>query len=170
MIDLETFEQSDFQYLKKWINTEEELVQFAGAIFDFPLTKNQIEDYLKDEKRKVYRVVFKTEKGKKNIGIAELYDHSEKTNKIARVLIGEKSVRGKGIGTYLINELVRHSFEYDEKEIVTLNVYDWNIPAIKCYEKVGFVKTTRETKITHFKDENWKAIEMRIHLNKEARS
>lgn len=170
MIELEIFENSDFEYLKKWIKTEEELIQFAGPIFKFPLTKKQIEEYLEDEKRKVYRVVFKTENGKKNIGIAELYDFSKNTNKIARILIGEKSVRGRGIGTNLINELVRYSFKEDEKEIVSLNVYDWNIPAIKCYEKVGFVKTSRKPKITIIKGEKWRAIEMEIKLKKEASS
>lgn len=100
MIELEIFEQSDFKYLKKWIKTEEELIQFAGPIFDFPLTQNQIEDYLKDKNRKVYRVVYKTENDKQNIGIAELYNVSENTNKIARILIGEKSVRGKESGQF----------------------------------------------------------------------
>lgn len=70
----------------------------------------------------------------------------------------------------MINELVKYSFEEDEKEVVSLNVYDWNIPAIKCYEKVGFIRTDQEPKITHVKGEKWKAIEMKIELTKEASS
>lgn len=167
MIILEIFKNSDFKYLKYWINSEKELVQFAGLIFDYPLTPNQIEEYLRDEKRKVYKILYKTEIGERSIGIAELYDFSETTNKIARILIGDKSFRGKGIGTRLIKMLVKCCFEKDSKSIVSLNVYDWNVPAMKCYEKAGFTKIEKEQKSIHIAGKEWKVIEMQTELKKE---
>lgn len=162
MLGLQKFTPSDFKYLDRWIKTEEALVQFAGPLFQFPLTMEQIEDYLKDEKRNVFKVVLETDESEQSIGIAELYDFSESTNKIARVLIGDPSVRGKGIGTELIERLVQHSFENDHKQTVLLNVYDWNISAIKCYEKVGFVRTSKAPTITHVSGKEWKSVEMEI--------
>ncbi len=166
MIKLEKFVLSDFKYLKNWLETEEELIQFAGPIFKFPLTKIQIKKYLEDNKRNVFRVLLNTGQGYQIIGMAELYNFSDSTNKIARVIIGKKSIRGKGIGTNLIKSLVKYSFEQDKKEYVSLNVYDWNIPAIQCYKKVGFTKTDSKPQITKIGRKQWKAIEMKISRTK----
>jgi RimJ/RimL family protein N-acetyltransferase len=38
-----------------------------------------------------------------------------------------------------MNELLDYSFRELDMNEVELNVYDWNIAGIKCYEKVGFV-------------------------------
>ena len=43
-----------------------------------------------------------------------------------------------------------------------LNVFDWNIEAIKCYEKVGFVINPDKKNERRIKDEIWTAINMSI--------
>jgi len=50
-------------------------------------------------------------------------------------LIGDISNRGKGIGQQVIDELLKFSFGKIGVREVELNVYDWNIAGIKCYEK-----------------------------------
>lgn len=163
MIRIEKFKIEDFHSLTEWIKTEEELVQFAGPIFKFPLVKEQIEVYLKDENRTVFKVINIEDESK--IGIAELFNSSKEANKIARVLIGDRTIRGKGIGTKLIQKLVEHSFRKDLKKYVSLNVYDWNIAAIKCYERVGFNIADKKAKITKIGNKTWKSIEMKIENN-----
>ncbi len=46
MIILQKFTSSDFELLKSWVKTEEELIQFAGTIFTFPLSDEQLKQYL----------------------------------------------------------------------------------------------------------------------------
>ncbi len=46
---------------------------------------------------------------------------------------------------------------------IDLNVYDFNTTAIKCYEKIGFKKTT-DTKETTFKGEVWTSIRMTLQI------
>lgn len=52
--------------------------------------------------------------------------------------IGEKAARGKGIGTEVVQILLRYCFMVLGVYSVHLDVLETNTPAIKCYEKAGF--------------------------------
>ncbi len=58
-IFLHEFTHKDFENLISWVNNEKELIQFAGPIFSFPLTKEQLNDYLKDPNRYPFKIVLK---------------------------------------------------------------------------------------------------------------
>ena len=47
MIELKPFTENDFPIFKSWIHSEEELFQFAGPIFTYPLTDEQLTKYIK---------------------------------------------------------------------------------------------------------------------------
>ena len=57
MIRLEPFATSDFNKLISWVDSEEDLIQFAGPIFKFPLTERQLEKYLEDKSRFAFKVI-----------------------------------------------------------------------------------------------------------------
>lgn len=157
MIELKPFKIDDWKYIKKWTSSESELIQFAGAIFSFPVDRKQIRSYLSDSNRTVFKI---ENESKQSIGIAEISIVKENVAKLARILIGEKSMRGKGIGTELINKLTKYGFNILKKEKIILNVYSWNIGAIKCYEKVGFSQTDKPIKFVKVGNEEWETIEM----------
>jgi len=157
VIKLKSFKIEDWKYLKKWISSESELIQFAGQIFNFPIDKKQVELYLSDTNRTVFKI---ESENNKTIGIAEISAPEENVAKLARILIGEKSMRGKGIGTELINELTEYGFNNLKKGRIILNVYSWNTGAIKCYEKVGFSQTDKPIKLVKVGNEKWETIEM----------
>ncbi len=48
MVELQYFERSDFQQLINWIDSPEFLLQWGGPNFSFPLTEEQLENYLID--------------------------------------------------------------------------------------------------------------------------
>ena len=157
MIELKPFRIEDWEDLEKWISSESELVQFAGQIFSYPIDRKQVESYLSDRER----IVFKIENDRKqSIGIAEISNEMEDVAKLARILIGEKSMRGKGIGTELINKLTDFGFNQLKKERIILNVFSWNIAAIKCYEKAGYSKTEKPGNFVNIKNDRWEKIEM----------
>ena len=58
MISLENFSENDFEKLISWIKSEEELIQFAGSIFNFPLTKEQLEKYIKIPEVNAYKLIY----------------------------------------------------------------------------------------------------------------
>lgn len=158
MIQLKPFSVEDWKYIDEWISNEAELIQFAGQIFSFPIDEHQINDYLSDTKK---RTVFRIDnENNEPIGMAEISDEGENVAKIARVLIGEKSMRGKGIGTVLIKKLTNYGFDILKKDSIRLNVYKWNIDAIKCYKKVGFLQTDKQIRIINVGNEEWENIEM----------
>lgn len=157
MIKLVSFEINDWVYLQKWIGNKAELVQFAGPLFSFPIDKTQVESYLSNPNRTVFKV---ENSSRQAIGMAEISNEGVSVAKLARILIAEKLMRGKGIGTELVNQLVDYGFNKLKKEKFILNVYSWNLGAIKCYEKVGFRQTDRSPTVVTIGGEKWEAIEM----------
>lgn len=109
-------------------------------MFSFPLDEGQLEDYLTSAgpTRRIFTAVERA--SGEPVGHAEL-DGIEpgRSARIARVLVAPEK-RGGGIGTALTRELVRFARDELAVETITLNVYEWNAPAIASYEKVGFRK------------------------------
>jgi RimJ/RimL family protein N-acetyltransferase len=159
MIKLEPFTKSDFTRLISWIDNLEELVQFAGPNFSFPLTTEQLEKYLADQNSFAFKVI---ETGSnKTIGHCEIYK-SESSAKLCRILIGEKNFRGRGLGVEIVNQLLEKSFMQFNYSLAELNVYDWNIEAIKCYEKSGFKINKDKTKTILVDGKPWTSLNMII--------
>ena len=156
VIELKSFKIDDWEYLNKWISNELELIQFSGQIFTFPIDQNQVEIYLSDPNRTVFLIKNENDQP---IGIAEISVGEGNIAKLARILV-ERSMRGNGIGTELVNKLTDYGFNKLKKDRIILNVYTWNIGAIKCYEKVGFSQTNKPIKYVKVGNEEWKTIEM----------
>jgi RimJ/RimL family protein N-acetyltransferase len=161
MVRLEKFTTSDFPQWLAWIDSYETLVQFAGATtFKFPVTVEQLQSYCDKADRQIFKVIHVADD--KNIGHAELLFLGEGKARICRVLIGNKNYRGLGIGQAIIEALVTKAYGELQMSYLELNVYDWNISAIKCYEKVGFRINPNEIKYSEFDGKKWKALNMII--------
>ena len=138
MINLEKFEEVDFDRLINWVDSEESMILFSGPIFDYPITHSQLDHYVNTENRLVYKVI--DADYKEVIGYAELnnIDYKNKSARVCRVLVGGKQHRNKGYGKAIISELIRIAFEDFNFHRLDLAVYDFNQQAIKCYKDCGF--------------------------------
>lgn len=145
MIKLEPFSKSNFDNLISWIDNKELLLTIAGNVFSYPLTSEQLQTYLDDKNSHSFNIVDLSQN--KIIGHAEIVLSSENIFKIDKLIIGDNSNRGKGIGQKVINELLNYSFTELNAKTVELNVFDWNIGGIKCYEKCGFVMNLKNKKL-----------------------
>ncbi|MDX8046295.1 GNAT family protein [Gracilibacillus sp. S3-1-1] len=170
MIKLRFFERSDFQQLINWIETPEFLLQWGGPNFSFPLTEQQLENYLKDANTDnspvlVYSVI--EEETGYIIGHISLgnIDKNNKSARIGKVLVGDKNVRGKGIGLRMMKEILKVSFDELNLHRVSLGVFDFNASAIACYEKAGFLKEGLLRDSRKIGDEYWSLWEMSILEN-----
>ncbi len=160
MIKLEKFVESDFNTLISWINTEEDLIQFAGPLFSFPLTKVQLNGYIKMKNKKPFKIVLaETEK---TIGHCEL-NLENGNNRLSRILIGDESYRSKGYGKIVVAKMVKLLFDNPNTKEVDLNVFDWNNGAIKCYKRVGFIIDPNETKKYEVMGKCWTTLNMKLH-------
>lgn len=54
--------------------------------------------------------------------------------------IGDKNSRNRGYGTDMIKLLLKICFEELDMNKVSLNVFEYNAPAIRLYERLGFVR------------------------------
>ena len=87
------------------------------------------------------------------------------TCKIDKLLIGNTSNRGKGVGEQAMKQLLKYAFEKLPVHTVELNVFDWNKAGIRCYEKVGFVFDEAKTATFQVGNKNWTALNMVIRRN-----
>ena len=170
MIRLELIKKEDLYKIVEWNRNKSanDLVQWAGPLYEYPLTLSQVEKYFLDEKNKevvdtyIYKIIsISTEE---IIGTVELRE-VDRENKIARVcrfLIGEEKERGRGIGALALKEILRSGFEDREFEKITLGVFDFNKGAVRCYEKVGFVIEKLLKDVRKAKDGYWSLYEMAI--------
>jgi RimJ/RimL family protein N-acetyltransferase len=158
MVSLLPFGKPDYEQLISWIPNEEMLMQFAGPSFHFPVTAEQLDLSFADKNRTPYKVLHTRDKI--IIGHAEIVLQGTATALLSRVFIGDRAYRGKGLGQPLVNELVSLTFNQPGIEEVSLNVFDWNIPAIKSYEKAGFQFNREKTLTRHINGKTWIAINM----------
>ena len=153
MLRLEPFTPKDFSRLIHWVGTKRELIQFAGDLFTFPLSEDQLQEYLSQEKLAPKKIIH-TESGE-FIGHCELNFLNEHL-RLSRILIGNKQKRGRGYGTKIIQLMI----DAIQKEIPTkqveLRVFGYNTYAIKLYKKEGFVIQEKHTlQFQYAEDELW---------------
>lgn len=167
MIELEYFERPDFNQLIRWIDSPEFLLQWGGPHFDYPLNESQLEKYIENANRDtsdtlVYKVIHK-ETGNVigHISLGKI-DRKNKSARIGKVLVGEKNLRGQGIGSLMVKELLKIAFEELKLHRVSLGVFDFNESAIACYEKVGFKKEGLLRDCRKIGNDYWSLWEMSI--------
>lgn len=160
MIHLRAFTKSDFIPLIKWIDDEDSLINISGYEFSFPLTEEQLITYIRKKNSYAFTVVLS--KSDKEIGHAELVLADDETYKIDKLLIGEKSLRGKGIGQAITHELLQFAFGRLNSSTVELNIFDRNIAGINCFEKCGFTAHPKNDKLYSIGNKNWTFLNMRI--------
>lgn len=166
MIRLEKFDKSDFDRMINWIDSEETMIQFSGPIFNYPITHEQLDKYIKADSRLVYKII-NTDSGE-IIGHAEVnnIDNKNKCARICRILIGDKQNRNKGFGKAIIKELIRIGFSDLQLHRLDLGVFDFNHQAIKCYKDCGFEIEGLLKDTTKMGNEYWSIYNMSI-INKD---
>ena len=173
MIRLEHFGPADFSQLIDWITDEHLLANWSGAMFRFPLTEEALDWYIANTNGSeapeayIYKAI-DTETGAV-VGHISLggISHKNSAARISRVLVGHTAERGKGYCTAMVREVLRFAFEELKLHRVTLGVYDFNTPAIRCYQKAGFqIEGTLRDVLKRPNGEYWSIVEMGI-LEKE---
>ena len=171
MIKLEYFTPDDFQLLIDWISDEDLLVNWAGSQFRFPLTREKLDWYLEDTNdfKKSGTFIYKAvdTETSQTVGHVSLtaINRSNRSARITRVLVGNSGQRGKGIGEQIIKAMMRIGFEELHLHRMSLGVYDFNEPAIRCYKKCGFQNDGVLRDVSRHGDTFWSLMEMSILEN-----
>lgn len=165
-IELLPFTPDDIERLSSWIRTEDEMVQWSGPYFKFPLQHQDLLDYQHtNQMTPAIRQIFKAVQQDTGIVVGHIelndLDFNFRSASISRVLVNPE-YRGMGICLAMINAILIIAFDQLHLHRLSLRVYDFNRPAIRCYERAGF---RREGFFRHFSrvgDQWWDSWSMAI--------
>ena len=131
-------------------------MQFAGPTYVFPMTAEQVAVDLQADGVRVFSMV--TDKDEV-VGHAQMQIFSDSVL-LRRIVIWEASWRGQGWGKHMVQQLLNVAFAMPEVQQVRLNVFDWNTPAIRCYQRLGFVLNAGPAKTVQVAGETWQSVSM----------
>ena len=143
MLQLKPYTPADFDWLKRQIGAPETLIQWAGTSLAYPLDNKQLERHYARTRReypgyRYYKAV--NVRTSETVGHGELSGiNNDRSAFLTRILV-RSDLRGQGFGTKIVRELLKLAFTQFKLHRVELNVFATNAAAIRCYEKVGFVK------------------------------
>ena len=163
-IHLRPFTKPDFHRLINWIGTPEVLIQWAGPIqFSFPLSPEQLEEYLADSggvapRRCIFTALTSTEQAFGHIELGAI-DYVQQTGSLCRVLVSP-AFQGQGLSVPMVREALRIGFDALQLRRIDLKVYSFNKAAISCYKRVGFVQEGLLRKAVRVDESYWDTILM----------
>ncbi|MFT4002888.1 MAG: GNAT family protein [Rhizobium sp.] len=139
MISLVPFSRSHFSTLSDWFPTHADLVQWGGPLLDFPLSHDQLDRMLAEgETTPPSRLCWMAEEAGESVGHVQLaFDWRNGNVVLGRVAIAPER-RGQGLAGPMVGLAIAEAFLFEAVERVELNVFTWNAPAIRTYERLGF--------------------------------
>lgn len=127
-----------YDFALKWYQDEETVYLVDGdrKLYDMPLLKRMY-DYL-DSQGEQYFIEYLENGEFRPIGDVTFWQED------MPIVIGDKALRGKGIGRRVIAALVERGRSLGYKTLAVEEIYDWNTASRACFESVGF-KTAEKT-------------------------
>jgi RimJ/RimL family protein N-acetyltransferase len=150
------FAREHFATLAGWFADERDVVQWGGIDVSFPLDDAQLEPMLlRAEGERPARRCWMAVYDDTLVGHIQLaYDWRHGIGRIGRVAVAPDH-RGRGLAVPMLEAVVDHAFSHPEIERVELNVYTFNTPALRTYERVGFVLEGIRRSSARVGEERW---------------
>ena len=167
-IELRKFKEENITQLINWIHSKEELMQWAGPAYNFPFTEEQMLVELNTAEKECNKLIYSVLEKEENIIIGHcqvLIDKKNNSARFGKILIGNRTFRGKGLGQQIIKELLKIGFMDLKLHRIDLGVFEFNTNAIKSYEKSGFKKEGLLRDYRKVGDKYWSLINMSILEN-----
>lgn len=167
MLKLEKFAYKDVSKVVSWVENKEFLLQWAGPSYKLELLEEQLKKEIEEmNKENCNNLMFSLKDFETNevVGHIQLLviDRENMSARIGKVIIGEKKYRNKGIGLQMINLVLDIAFNKLKLHRVDLGVFDFNVSAIECYKKAGFIIEGKSRECRKINGEYWSLINMSI--------
>jgi RimJ/RimL family protein N-acetyltransferase len=132
------------QPIRSWVSTYDDMVQWSGPWnFDFPLDESQLARFfLADalegglKRRQFVGVDSDSQSLVGQIGFSRIWPKTNAAH-LGPVIVAP-ALRGQGFGSQMLHQILRLGFEQLCLHRIELVVFDFNAPAIACYEAAGF--------------------------------
>ena len=158
MFEIKPITEKDYQIIVNWNNGKDKnyLNLWAGPnVYHYPITIEQIKKHDKNVNSKIFMILYQNNP----IGSVELdkIDYENLSSHVSRYIICDEHMN-KGYGTMALKKLIEMSFSEMKLNILTLSVFCFNVGAIRCYEKAGFLVK----KFNKVEDQDWNSYIMEI--------
>jgi len=157
-----TYSPAYFDFLSRWITSPDLLFQFAGTEFSYPITEEQLACYQQRKPDRYFYIGLGA--AKEALAFGEIIPQENQIPRIGRLLIGNPADRGKGYGTAFIHLLLAECKEHFQTRTVELFVLEDNLPAISCYQKIGFQFLPAQTWEVSHNQQNFLLLKMAYNL------
>ncbi len=143
MYKLRELQREDMKRVNKWRN-DPNLIACLGAPYRFineEVDSDWYDSYMHARNNSVRCAIVNADKESEVLGLISLLNinYINRCGEI-HIMVGGEGNRGKGIGTFAVNAMIDHAFNNLNLRRIELGVLETNIPAIRLYEKTGFVK------------------------------
>lgn len=149
-------ESIDYEHIEKWVGDEKNHALWCANLIPYPVTKENLHVFL--EKTAVEwtdSAYVATENNGKTIGFFCYSINVDDNTGFLKFVIIDHNLRGKGYGKEMLKLALQYAFEITGVKLVRLNVFDENIVAKHCYEKVGFIEESITKNVFTYKNESW---------------
>lgn len=139
-IHLVPLRRGDSRLLFRWINTRSDVILSAPYK---PVHEQNHNEWFDNIRRRPDVVIFgiRLKKSDKLIGYCQLHDISHIHHSAElQIRLGDSVERGKGYGSQTTRALIEFAFEDLNLRRIYLHVLRTNAPALKMYERLGFLK------------------------------
>jgi RimJ/RimL family protein N-acetyltransferase len=160
-ISFRPFEMADIPTLMSWAASADELLQWAGPNFSFPLDENQLRAYAEGASDSRHLISGVHESG-------EVVAHAElnllpqhRLGQVRRVAVAPRA-RGRGIGRALMTRVLQLGFDELALHRIELVVFSFNEPARRCYGAIGFKEEGRAREARVATSGYWDLIHMAL--------
>lgn len=141
-VRIRALEKKDLDFVMEWVN-DPEITKNLSSLFLYPTSKEQEEKWLENIRNfeatdKVFAIETLEGVYLGNIGLHRI--NWKDRNAEVGIVIGKKEDWDKGYGTDAVLTLLDFAFNRMNLHRIYLRVWDFNLRAIKSYEKCGFKK------------------------------
>ena len=142
LVRLRAYEKSDLDAVMKWVNDEEVTDLLGGEMLAYPVSSLAEERFIEaaaapSDKQKTFGIETLVKRryiGSISFNVINWLNRSAGLG----IVIGDKSLWGKGYGTDAMRVMMRLGFDKMNLHRLWLHVHDYNARAIASYEKCGF--------------------------------
>lgn len=156
-------ESKDYEHLENWIDNEKTHALWCANLISYPVTKEKLHAFL--EKNAIDwtdSAYVATDDDGAVIGFF-CYSVNVKDNSgFLKFIIVDSRIRGKGYGRQMLQLALQYAFHITGADAVQLNVFEENIAAKQCYEKLGFIEKDISKDVFKYKNELWSRCHMII--------
>jgi RimJ/RimL family protein N-acetyltransferase len=149
--------KSDRKYVVQWLTDERMMRMWCRDRFTFPLTEEQLDEYYEGLEKDACSWGF-TALNESGIPAGSFLmsrvDYEAGSVHLGYIVVDPEQ-RGKGVGHKMVSLAVRYGTEILGMKRITLNVFELNPGAKRCYEKAGFVVERRGKDDFSFENEVW---------------